>query len=434
MSDISVIWDAANSRGDWSFQPLTVAGQVINVSAPSTFGIGDGVSTLFQLSATQGKINGVVAAQLYRNDWQGSQQLYSTARTNLLLQSQAFTNAAWNQTSNGLLSATGSAGTAPDGTNTATLLTENTANSTHLILATTAVTITAGAAYTVSVFAKAGTRNKIGLYNTTSNNGFHALFDLSAGTVISSGLDGTGTILGASIGSVGNGWFKCSVSGKLDPAATALNPRIEILNAAASNSYTGDGASGLFIWGAQIESGTTPTSYIPTTTAPVTVTDYTINPIGGVMLATPPVSAAMLTWTGSYVSDTVSGGDLATGLDLETAVLVSLFTDRMANRDDPIPDGSGDPRGWWGDIGEDKPIGSRLWLLDRSKQTQEVLNNARDYIFEALQWLVDDGVVASIDVQTQWVRDTFLGAQVTLYQPTGPNVSMAYAWAWNQLS
>jgi len=115
-------------------------------------------------------------------------------------------------------------------------------------------------------------------------------------------------------------------------------------------------------------------------------------------------------------------------------VLVSVFTDRVANPDDPIPDGTGDPRGWWGDIGEDKPIGSRLWLLDRSKQTQEVLNNARDYINEALQWLVDDGVVASIDVQTQWVRDTFLGAQITLYQPDGSQISLTYAWAWQQLS
>ncbi|MFM0220017.1 phage GP46 family protein [Paraburkholderia caledonica] len=83
-------------------------------------------------------------------------------------------------------------------------------------------------------------------------------------------------------------------------------------------------------------------------------------------------------------------------------VLVSIFTDRTSNPDDVIPDGAGDPRGWRGDIGEEKPIGSRLRLLDRLTQTQEVLNNARDYINEALQWLIDDGVVASIDVQTQW--------------------------------
>ncbi|QNB13427.1 hypothetical protein G5S35_17510 [Paraburkholderia tropica] len=125
---------------------------------------------------------------------------------------------------------------------------------------------------------------------------------------------------------------------------------------------------------------------------------------------------------------------LVTGDDLQSAVLVSLFTDRLASDDDSIPDGTGDPRGWWGDIGEDVPIGSRLWLLDRSKQTQEVLNLARDYIIEALQWMVDDGVIASMDVQTQWVRDTFLGAQIILYQPTGPQISMTYAWAWQQLT
>ncbi|MDR5784058.1 phage GP46 family protein [Caballeronia sp. LZ065] len=128
------------------------------------------------------------------------------------------------------------------------------------------------------------------------------------------------------------------------------------------------------------------------------------------------------------------GPGLLTGNDLQTAVLLSLFTDRVANSDDVIPDGTGDPRGWWGDLGEDAPIGSRLWLLDRSKQTQEVLNNARDYITEALQWLVDDGVVASMDVQTEWTRDTFLGAQIMLYQPAGPSVSLQYAWAWQQLS
>lgn len=128
------------------------------------------------------------------------------------------------------------------------------------------------------------------------------------------------------------------------------------------------------------------------------------------------------------------GPDLLTGNDLQTSVLLSLFTDRIARTDDVIPDGSGDPRGWWGDLGEDKPIGSRLWLLDRSKQTQEVLSNARDYIIEALQWLVDDGVVAGMDVQTEWTRATFLGAQIVLYQPAGPGVTLTFEWAWQQLS
>jgi phage gp46-like protein len=126
--------------------------------------------------------------------------------------------------------------------------------------------------------------------------------------------------------------------------------------------------------------------------------------------------------------------DLVNGNDLTSAVLISLFTDRIAAPDDVILDGTNDPRGWWGDIGEHVPIGSRLWLLDRSKQTQEVLNKAYDYIVEALQWLVDDGVVDGFNVVTEWTQDSFLGAQVTFFQPSGPNQVMRFRWAWNQLN
>ncbi|UEP42765.1 phage GP46 family protein [Burkholderia sp. B21-005] len=409
MSDISVIWDAANSRGDWSFQPLTVAGQVINVSAPSTFGIGDGVSTLFQLSATQGRINGIISAQLYRNDWQGNQLLYATPRTNSFLQSANLASASWVRNNVASLAAA----TGPDGSSNAYTLT-STSSGFGFVYQSLSVTI--GVPVWVSIFAKAGSTNSFRMVsNTQAGSATFTLSGAGSASAVS------GVFSNATIVTLDGVWYCCSVL--LTPTATGTNTIIpaDITTASASVTFFGPqyGSAG---------------GYIPTTTAPVTVTDYTLTPTGSAALSVPPAVAAALTWTGSYVSDTVSGGDLATGLDLETAVLVSLFTDRMANRDDPIPDGTDDPRGWWGDIGEDKPIGSRLWLLDRSKQTQEVLNNARDYIFEALQWLVDDGVVASIDVQTQWVRDTFLGAQVTLYQPTGQNVSMAYAWAWNQLS
>lgn len=129
------------------------------------------------------------------------------------------------------------------------------------------------------------------------------------------------------------------------------------------------------------------------------------------------------------------GPALTTGNDLDNGILISLFTDRTANPDDPIPDGTTDPRGWWGDLGEDVPIGSRLWLLSRAKQTQETLNNAVDYAREALEWMIDDGVAARIDVLAQWVRSSFLGLQVILYKQDGTTVaSKSYAWAWNQIS
>lgn len=129
------------------------------------------------------------------------------------------------------------------------------------------------------------------------------------------------------------------------------------------------------------------------------------------------------------------GPALATGNDLASAALISLFTDRAANPDDAIPDGTTDPRGWWGDLGEDVPIGSRLWLLSRAKQTQETLNNAVDYAKEALEWFIDDGVAARIDVFAQWVRSSFLGLQVIFYNKDGTTVAaLSYAWAWKQIS
>jgi len=129
------------------------------------------------------------------------------------------------------------------------------------------------------------------------------------------------------------------------------------------------------------------------------------------------------------------GPVLVTGNDLASAALISLFTDRIANPDDVIPDGTDDPRGWWGDLGEDEPIGSRLWLLSRAKQTQETLNNAVDYAREALQWFIDDGVVARIDVFAQWVRTSFLGLQVIFYNQDGTTAAaLSYAWAWNQIA
>ncbi|HBD37518.1 phage GP46 family protein [Cupriavidus sp. UBA2534] len=130
----------------------------------------------------------------------------------------------------------------------------------------------------------------------------------------------------------------------------------------------------------------------------------------------------------------MSGALLTTGNDLETALLISLFTDRVAEPEDVIPDGSNDPRGWWGDEFGTVKIGSRLWLLDRSKQTQETLQRAYDYIVEALQWMIDDGVVAKFDVYVEWTAAGELGAQVVAYKQDGSTVAKAYSWAWQGLN
>ena len=88
---------------------------------------------------------------------------------------------------------------------------------------------------------------------------------------------------------------------------------------------------------------------------------------------------------------------------LETMVFISLFTDRRANDDDVLPDPSKtlDRGGWWGDETSDNPddkIGSRLWLLDRSKTLNDVLVRAKIYVEEALKWMLDEKIAIKIDV------------------------------------
>lgn len=128
------------------------------------------------------------------------------------------------------------------------------------------------------------------------------------------------------------------------------------------------------------------------------------------------------------------GSTLQTGNDLQTAMLISLFTDRIANEDDVIPDGSGDPRGWWGDAGEEYPIGSRLWLLGRAKHTDATAALARDYINEALAWFIADGVVVRFDIDVQWMASNQLGAAVTAYKQDGSTVAVNFASVWTGIN
>lgn len=118
----------------------------------------------------------------------------------------------------------------------------------------------------------------------------------------------------------------------------------------------------------------------------------------------------------------IDGSQLKSDKGMRTAILISIFTDRNAEPDDVIPDGSTNRRGWWADtysnIQNDK-VGSRLWLLKRSKETLETLLRAREYTEEALQWLLDDGIASRIIVETEWVSRSVMGIRVQILKVTG---------------
>jgi phage gp46-like protein len=140
-----------------------------------------------------------------------------------------------------------------------------------------------------------------------------------------------------------------------------------------------------------------------------------------------------LTWNVYAADVTIAANDLAVDDGLETAVILSLFTDRRAEASDPLPDGHTDPRGWWGDafppVDGDR-IGSRLWLLGREKEQPAVLMRAREYAVEALQWLIADKVAARVDVTTEFTRPGLLGLQVVIHKPLADPVEYRFSATW----
>ena len=122
------------------------------------------------------------------------------------------------------------------------------------------------------------------------------------------------------------------------------------------------------------------------------------------------------------------GAGLVSGSDIETAVLISIFTDAQAGPDDVIPDGTDNPRGWWAD----PTLGSKLWLLQRAKRTSGTLLTAIAYLKQALAWLTVDGVAQSVDVTAEWQPGGILAGQIVVTQPGG-SLSVPFAYAWKDL-
>lgn len=95
-------------------------------------------------------------------------------------------------------------------------------------------------------------------------------------------------------------------------------------------------------------------------------------------------------------------GDFKLVDGFETALIMSLFCERRADQSEI--ETSELRRGWWGnETGPDGfEIGSKLWLLDQARKTQETLNKSNDYGSECLQWFIDDGYLKSIDIKSSY--------------------------------
>jgi hypothetical protein len=159
-------------------------------------------------------------------------------RTNLLLRSEEFDNASWTKTRS---SVTANTIIAPDGTLTGDKLVEDTsASNTHTINQT--ATISNATSYSLSFYAKAAERSLIRV--NSPSLGVDLWFNLLTGTVQIQTL-GVGTIT-----AVGNGWYRIVATGT---STTTSGAATIFLSNGTTHIYTGDGYSGIYIWGAQLE-------------------------------------------------------------------------------------------------------------------------------------------------------------------------------------
>lgn len=173
--------------------------------------------------------------------------------SNLLIYTNQIDNAAWSK-----VRATHSTNStvAPDGTTTAeTIIEDATASNSHYI-SQSLTGLTSGVAHRVSFYAKAKERSWVAFYADYGAPAGYTYFNVGNGAVgtISSG------VFSASIRAVGNGWYRCSLT--FNSNATSGIHYIYLASGDGGVSYSGDNASGLYIWGAQLNLNSDPADYI----------------------------------------------------------------------------------------------------------------------------------------------------------------------------
>nr|WP_314614272.1 DUF2612 domain-containing protein [uncultured Pseudomonas sp.] len=270
-----------NPDGHAPFFPVTATNE--------PFATGDGVTSTFQLKFQGQNVYEYTSATLYRSDWQGSQLLYSTPRTNLIYFSEAINNAAW---SKGLLTVVADSGIAPDGTLTADLVVPTAVNGSH-IAQFLVPSVSAGSSYMFSFMAKAGGYDQIRI-RCADNNGLiiDSVVDLNTGLRIA----GSSNVI---VEAIPNGFWRISILATMSAIAISAVLAAWVYSGGTA-TFTGDGVSGVYLWGAEIkrQDFNFTTGYIKTSGAAVTVTDYVPGPYGQFTMGEIPLPGASLSWTG----------------------------------------------------------------------------------------------------------------------------------------
>jgi phage gp46-like protein len=260
----------------------------------------------------------------------------------------------------------------------------------------------AGTVSTVSLKVKPGTSSSLTMRYISYDTNITVQFNMS--TLLANHSSGKITALAG-------GYFLCTLTVSL--AGTDMSGQVYFYIATDTNTnYSANVGNSMYVWQAQAEEKAHVTSFVDGTRQDHYRTDR----------------------------DT-SGGDLATEEGLETAVVISLFTDRRAAKTDQLPTGETDRRGCWQDATlealpagtRDPGIGSMLWLLQREKTMSTVLARAKQYAEQALAWMIEDRIAESITVTAE--RSGAPGSdrmtlRVEIRRPKRPAITYRYDYNW----
>ncbi|MDY4480304.1 MAG: phage GP46 family protein [[Pasteurella] aerogenes] len=133
------------------------------------------------------------------------------------------------------------------------------------------------------------------------------------------------------------------------------------------------------------------------------------------------MSDLAITWKNGQGDLVDLDGALLLDDTLTNVIIISLFTDARVNGE----------RGWWGNSFAEFEMGSKLWTLHRSKQIDDILEDAERYARDALQWMITDKLVSSLSVTATNPKQSMLLLTIIVTMPNGTVEQRTFSATWS---
>lgn len=132
----------------------------------------------------------------------------------------------------------------------------------------------------------------------------------------------------------------------------------------------------------------------------------------------------------------IENGDLKADNGLETAALISVFSDKRVSLEE-LPSGHSDRRGWWADLissPQSDQIGSKLWRIEASGKivTQSTVE-LESVLLDAFNWMTEDGLATEIVSSAERTDTNEITGSVVITKPNGEDIPLSFVWDGQRL-